>query len=375
MKVLMINSVCGTGSTGRICVDLAKQFEDDGSIVKIAYGREGFVPDEFKKYAIRIGNTLSVKLHALKTRITDKHGLGSKITTKQFLKWANEFDPDILWLHNIHGYYINYELLFKWIKSRPSMEVRWTLHDCWAFTGHCAYFTIANCSKWKTECNYCPQKSEYPKSLFFDNSKQNYHRKAKAFSGVKNLKLIAPSNWLANLVKQSFLKDYSIEVQYNKVNTRIFRPTPSDFRTKNNLQNKFVILGVANGWGKRKGFDDFIELSHMLDNRYAIVLVGVNDKQIKDLPSNIVGIKKTNNSQQLAEIYTAADIFVNPSKEETFGMTTLEAQACGTYTIVYVNTACEEVSVGEKGVAVDQSPSTIFETIKTYFAPTTHKPQ
>lgn len=364
MRVLMINSVCGIRSTGRICTDLAQQLEQDGHEVKIAYGRVEDVPEKFKKYAVRIGSDKDLKLHAIRTRVLDEHGFGSKKATRAFLKWAEEYDPDLLWLHNIHGYYINIEMLFDWIKSRPQMKVKWTLHDCWAFTGHCAYFTMAHCEKWKTGCANCPQKDRYPASVLKDNSKQNYARKKAAFTGVHDMTLITPSQWLANLVKRSFLGEYPIEVHYNTIDTNIFQPTPSDFRKRYGLEHKKILLGVASTWDDRKGLDDFFRLADMLDDSYRIVLVGLSDAQMKMCKPNMLGIQQTNNPQELAAIYTAADVFVNPSKEETFGLTTVEAQACGTPGIVYQNTACEEIVAHKGGKAVPQKVSYLYRAIK-----------
>lgn len=364
MKILMINSVCGIGSTGRICTDLAQEFERDGHEVKIAYGRDENVPEKFRKYAIQIGTPMDVKLHGLRTRILDEHGFGSKRATKKFLKWAEDYKPDLLWLHNIHGYYINVELLFEWIKKHPEMEVKWTLHDCWAFTGHCAYFTMANCNKWQMHCEKCPQKEKYPTSKGLDNSKRNFDRKKRAFTGVKNMTLITPSKWLADLVKQSYLADYPVEVHYNKIDTNIFKPTPSDFRKRYEIGDKKIILGVASTWDERKGLDDFVELAKMLDDSYVIVLVGLSAQQISEMPKNIIGITRTDSPIELAEIYTAADIFVNPSREETFGMTTVEALACGTRAIVYKDTACEEIVKNTRGEVVCPSIEYIYNAIK-----------
>ncbi len=343
MKILFINSVCGIGSTGRICTDLAQQFEKEGHTVKIAYGRSATVPEKFKKYAVRIGTDFDVKLHALQTRLFDTHGFGSKRATKKFLEWLDAYNPDLVWLHNIHGYYINIEMLFNWLKNRPQTQVKWTLHDCWAFTGHCAHFTVANCEKWKTHCASCPQHGRYPAS-FWDNSARNFDRKKAAFTGVQNMTIVCVSHWLENLVKQSFLKGYPIQVVHNTIDKTIFKPTPGDFRQKYGLENKKIILGVANVWSKSKGLNDFIKLARQLDDKYAIVLVGLTDKQMKELPKNCLGIKRTNSPQELAAIYTAADVFFNPSREETFGLTTLEALSCGTQTVVYAGTACEEVA-------------------------------
>ena len=363
MKVLFINSVCGIGSTGRICTDLAQQLEAEGHEVKIAYGRNGTVPVKFQKYAVRIGSDFDCKMHALQTRIFDTHGFGSKAATKKFLQWAEDYKPDLLWLHNIHGYYINVEMLFVWIKQHPEMEVRWTLHDCWAFTGHCSHFTMVKCEQWKEHCSYCSQLRCYPACYIKSSVSKNFERKRKAFTGVKKMTLITPSNWLADLVKQSFLKEYPVEVHYNTIDKTIFKPTPSDFRERYGLENKKIVLGVANIWDERKGLRDFYKLAQMLDDNYAIVLVGLSKKQIADLPKNIKGIIRTNSTKELAAIYTAVDVFVNPSKEETFGMTTVEAEACGTKAIVYEDTACAEIAQSNTSIVVEQDVNAIYKAI------------
>jgi glycosyltransferase involved in cell wall biosynthesis len=290
--------------------------------------------------------------------------LYAKRATKEFLKWAEEFNPDMLWLHNLHSYFLNYEMLFEWIKTRPQMEVKWTLHDCWSFTGHCVHFTVVKCYKWKTECKECPQLKEYPASLVFSNCEDTFKRKKQAFTGVKNMTIITPSNWLADLVKQSFLKEYPVEVVHNTIDLNIFKPTPSDFRECYGLENKKIVLGVANEWNEKKGLNDFIKLSGMLDDNYKIVLVGLDEGQLKKLPGNILGIKRTHGQKELAGIYTSADVFVNPSKEETFGLTTLEALSCGTQAIVYKDTACEEVVNKYGGITVEQEIIALLEAIK-----------
>lgn len=335
MRLLLINSVCGIGSTGKICAGIAEEYEARGYEVKIAYGRDGYVPEKYSKYAVRIGNDLDVKLHALGTRITDRHGLFSTSATKSFLKWADEFNPDELWLHNIHGYYINYKLLFAWIKSRPQMQVKWTLHDCWAFTGHCSYFTYAKCEKWTAKCMNCPQTREYPESVFFDASKQNYEKKRESFCGVKNMTVVVPSQWMGELVKRSFLREYPINVIHNTIDTSLFKPTKSEFAVRKGLENKKIILGVANIWDRRKGLRDFLILRNLLSEKYSIILIGLSDKQIKNLPSGIIGISRTNNQTELVQIYSAADVFLNLTHEDNYPTVNLEAQACGTPCITY----------------------------------------
>lgn len=222
------------------------------------------------------------------------------------------------------------------------MQVKWTLHDCWAFTGHCSYFTMVKCEQWKSHCSYCSQLRRYPACFAMSSVSKNFERKRKAFTGVKNMTLITPSKWLADLTRQSFLKEYPVEVHYNTIDTNIFKPTPSDFRERYGLQNKIIVLGVANVWEDRKGLFDFYKLAQMLDGKYAIVLVGLSEKQIKDLPKNIKGIQRTNSPQELAAIYTAADIFVNPTYEDNYPTVNLEAQACGTRVVTYNVGGCAE---------------------------------
>ncbi len=334
MRILFINSVCGIRSTGRIVTDLAEEFMKSGNECRIAYGREN-VSEKYGNISYRIGTDLSVKINALKSRILDNDGFNAVKETKKFIDWAENYDPDVLWIHNLHGYYINIELLFAWIKSRPQMQVKWTLHDCWAFTGHCSYFSMVKCCKWQEHCENCVQKKEYPSSYIRDNSFNNFKRKREAFTGVKNMTLITPSKWLSDLVSESFLCEYKVDVCYNTIDTTIFKPTPSYFRNKYNLQDKKIILGVASAWHKRKGLDDFIKLSQKLDEDYKIVLVGLNEKQKKNLPESVLAISRTNDAMELAGIYTASDVFLNLTYEDNYPTVNLEAQACGTPCITY----------------------------------------
>jgi glycosyltransferase involved in cell wall biosynthesis len=346
--VLQINTVCGVGSVGRIVRQIHEALQEKGHESYIAYGRKPLGCDG----AIRIGGDLDVYFHVFLTRVFDLHGFGSKKATKKFLKIVEEINPDIIHLHNIHGYYLNIEVLFDFLKSFDKPVV-WTLHDCWAFTGHCSHFTYAKCERWKTGCYSCPEKKLYPKSVLLDNSKSNYQRKRKTFTGVRNMTLVTPSQWLAELVKESFLAQYPVKVIPNGVDISIFKPTPSDFRKRFGLASKFVILGVANVWDRRKGFDYFLELSKYLSDDEVIVLVGVSDKQIKMLPRNIIGIKRTSSAKELAEIYTAADVFFNPTLGESFSLVNLEAQACGTYVITFDSGGTSEsIASQESGMAI-----------------------
>ena len=363
MKVLQINSVCGRGSTGRIATDIADILKAQGHECRIAYGRDT-VPEKYRDIAVRIGADWDVRLHGVRTRLFDTHGFGSTKATTRFLQWVEEYDPDVIHLHNIHGYYINVELLFDYLK-RAGKSVIWTLHDCWAFTGHCPHFTVAKCDRWQEECCApCPEKNRYPQSIGLDQCRSNYLRKKAAFTGVGNLTIVTPSQWLADLVKESFLKEYPVKVIPNGIDLSVFKPTASDFRKKNGLQDKQMLLGVASVWDKRKGLDDFIELSKILRVDQKIVLVGLSKEQLKSLPKNIIGIQRTNSVQELAEIYSATDAFLNLSREETQGLTTVEAMACGTPAVVYNQTAVPETVDTSCGIAVAPGISNVLAALE-----------
>ena len=332
MKYLFINSVAGFGSTGRIAAEKCRELMAEGHECVLAYGRQKSNCDDIR--TIQIGSPLDYKLHGVRTRLLDDHGFGSVAATRAFLKQVQQYDPDVVWLHNIHGYYIHIGLLFDYLRT-SGKKVFWTLHDCWSFTGHCSHFDFVGCDRWKTGCHHCPQKKEYPASLLRDNSKANYENKRAAFTGLADMTIIVPSNWLAGLVRQSFLGEYPVEVVYNEVNRDVFKPTPSDFRQKHGLQDKKIVLGVASVWGERKGFDDFLKLAQMLDETYKIVLVGLTPEQITQMPGEILALPRTNSATELAEVYTAADLFVNPTYEDTYPTVNLEARACGTRVISY----------------------------------------
>ncbi|MBU9675092.1 glycosyltransferase [Planococcus sp. CP5-4] len=362
MKILQINSVCGVGSTGRIATDIHDILQEHGHESWIAYGR-----GEAKncENTIKIGNKLDNYTHVAKTRLLDQHGFGSKKATLEFLEKVKKLDPDVIHLHNIHGYYINIELLFSYLK-KAKKKVIWTLHDCWAFTGHCAYFDFRECNCWKIEGdNKCIQSRSYPSSWLLNNSKENFQRKKAAFSGIEDLTIVTPSNWLAELVKKSFLKNYTVNVVNNGIDLGVFKPTESNFKLKYKLENKFTLLGVASIWDERKGLEYFLKLSKMISTNEYIILIGLTEKQQKNLPLNIIGIDKTNNIEQLAEIYSAADVFVNPTLEDNFPTTNIEALACGTPVVTF-NTGGSIESIDEScGKVVDKGDSVkLFKSIK-----------
>ncbi len=341
MKVFQINTVLN-GSTGKIARGIYEIAKQSGIEGKIAYSRG---PEMDNPDYIKIGSKLGVYIHGVLARIFDSSGLHSRFATKQLIGEIEKFQPDIIHLHNIHGYYLNYKMLLKYIAEK-NIKTVYTLHDCWSFTGHCAYFDMAGCEKWRTGCHRCPNKKSYPKSFIFDRSKKNYQLKKKLFKNVEDLTIVTPSKWLAEITAESFLGNREIKVIHNGIDLNLFKPTESHFREKHNLGNKKILLGVAGVWEPRKGMDDFLTLRERLSHDYAIVLVGLTEKQITELPDGIIGITRTESAEELAGIYTTSDIFVNPTYEDNFPTVNLEALACGTPVITY-NTGGSPESVDE----------------------------
>lgn len=334
-NLVQINSVINSGSTGRIVEEIGQLAIKNNYESYIVYGRSG--NNDSKSKLIRSSSTIDNYIHGFQSRILDNHGISSLNSTKKFIEKIKTIKPDLIHLHNIHGYYINYPILFNYLKDWGGPVV-WTLHDCWPFTGHCAHYTYCGCSKWENGCFNCPQKSIYPKSLFFDRSKKNYNDKKNAFLDCPNLHIVTVSNWLSKEVGKSFLKDYNRSTIYNGIDLNIFKPS-----VKSNLyNNEKKILGVASIWNERKGLNDFIELRKYLPDDYKITLIGMTQKQIKELPLGITGYEKTTNIQELVSHYNSANVYVNTSKEETLGMTTIEALACGTPAVVCDSTAVAE---------------------------------
>lgn len=328
MKVIEINSV-KNGSTGNIMKNIANTARKEGIEVYTAcagnlYQRR--LPTDHPEYHIYIGGVLENKLHKTLGTIFGNGGCYSQWGTFLFLKKIDKIKPDIIHIHNLHSNYIHIGMLFHYIKKRH-IKIIWTLHDCWSFTGHCPYFDVIQCDKWKQECSNCKQYKQYPES-FRDDSKKMFIRKKKWFTDLKDVVLVTPSKWLEGLIKESFLKEYPVQVIYNGIDLKTFSKVKSTFKEKNGIKDKFVVLGVAFGWGYRKGLDVFVELSKRLDKNFKIVLVGVNETLRKTLPPNILTISFTNSVYDLIDIYSAADILVNPTREENFPTTHLEALAC-----------------------------------------------
>lgn len=348
MKVLEINTICGTGSTGRIACQIADIVVQNGGDARVAYGRT-FYAKGCNVPAYRIGSDIDVKLHAGLSRITDRQGFYSKKATIRLVKYIRQYNPDIIHLHNIHGYYLHLPTLFNFL-AEYDKHVVWTLHDCWAFTGHCAHFDFIGCQKWKTGCHHCPQKKRYPKSILLDQSKRNWEEKKELFCSIKNMTIVTPSFWLAGLVKQSFLQKYPIEVIHNGIDLEVFKPTPSTWKEDHGITRP-MLLACASVWDQRKGYKDVLRLAELLPD-YQVVVVGLSKKQRKKLAPNIVGIQKTNSMQELVKIYSAADVFINPTYEDNFPTVNIEALACGTPVITYDTGGSPEIINDRCGAVV-----------------------
>lgn len=349
--LLQVNSNANLGSTGRIAEQIGQLAINASWKSYIAYGRS-FNPS--KSQQIKVGDRLDVYYHGINSLLFDNHGLSSTKATKKLVNQIKAISPNIIHLHNIHGYYLNYEILFDYL-SCANNQVVWTLHDCWSYTGHCSHYADIDCQKWQMCCEKCPKKHAYPKSLI-DRSYRNYQIKKECFNSVKNLTLVPVSHWLEKEVKKSFLSKNRIHCILNGVDIEVFHPTNNEKATRieYGLEEKKVLLGVATAWGPRKGWKDYLRLSQLLHDDYKIVMVGVTDQQAKELPSSILAIKRTESVQKLADLYSVADVVLNLSDEESFGLTTAEGFACGTPSIVYNCTASPELITSDTGRVVEK---------------------
>ena len=352
--VIAIINAWSIGSTGHIMLDIARLAENKGYEVHTFSKSWKDLPDvDFHNHHF-IDSYFDTRVHCKLATYTGLHGCFSILPTLKFLLILDRIKPDIIHLHNLHGWFVNLPLLFGYIK-RKKIKVIWTLHDCWSFTGHCPHFVYENCMKWKTGCYDCPKYTEYPASKV-DQSRLMWRLKKKWFTGVENMTLVTPSNWLAGLVKQSFLKDYPVKVINNGIDLNIFKPTRSTFRQDYGIaQDECMLLGVAFGWGERKGLDIFIELANRLPQHYRIVLVGTDEAVERLLPENIVSIHQTDNQAQLAEIYSASDLFVNPSREENYPTVNMEALACGTPVVTFNTGGSPEIIDDSCGAVVERN--------------------
>ena len=354
MKIVAINAMA-EGSTGKIMLQIASCARKHGmEVVTFSTNYSGKyykklppAPEGHCYYSTFAENFVHLALGM----ITGYQECFGHFNTLRLIKKIDQIRPDIIHLHNMHSAYVNLGMLFGYIKKRH-IRVVWTLHDCWAFTGQCPYFTLAKCNKWKMGCHDCTQYKLYPKA-YVDRTKAMWKLKKKWFTMPDKMIVVTPSKWLSELVKQSFLKKYPVEVINNGIDLDIFKPTISDFRSQYHLKNKNIVLGVSFSWGYRKGLDVFVELSKRLGSNYQIVLVGTNETVDKELPQNIISIHRTNDPRELAAIYSAADVFVNPTREENYPTVNMEALACGTPVVTYKTGGSPEMLDTSCGIAVE----------------------
>lgn len=356
-KLLQINPVIRVNtSTGRIMQEIGELAMQNGWECHIAYskGRDGI--RECRSDIIPVGNKWSTAWHGIETRLFDRHGLASSHATRQFVRKIEEIRPDVVHIHNIHGYFLNYRILFNFL-SRSGIPVVWTVHDCWLYTGHCYYYSYAGCNKWQTGCGHCPQKKEFPASYFSDRSHRNWLDKKTAFTSMPldKLTIVPVSDWIREEMSRSFLKDYHFQVIHNGINTEVFDVYDATaVRQQYSLGDKYIFLGVASIWSREKGLADFIKMSELIGQDEVIVLVGIKPEDMKLLPKNVVAIARTENIRQLAELYSAADVFINPTWQDNYPTVNLEAIACGTPVVTYRTGGSIEAITDTTGFIVEQ---------------------
>lgn len=351
MKILYVNTTLNIGSTGRIVEQIANKVQECGGECYIAHGGRYIGKSQFK--TIQVSTKLDNYLHAFKGEFLGRHGLGSTASTKRFIEVVKRIQPDIIHLHNIHGYYINYRILFDYL-SYTNIPIVWTLHDCWTFTGHCTHFDNVGCGKWKTTCDSCPLLMAQYKSRFFDRSKENFNLKKQLYKGLSNITVVPVSNWLGSFVSDSILSQFPVRVIPNGIDLTVFRPRENQIRKKYNIDDsKAIILGVlGSGFGLEKGRKEFIELAK--HSEYQIILVGLTKDDSKGLPDNIIKLGRTSNQVELAELYSSADMLLNPTYNDSLPTTNIEALACGTPVITYRTGGAAEIINDLTGVVVEK---------------------
>ena len=346
-KLLQINPLVRENtSTGKIMRGIGDLAISSGWESYIAYSRarDGIIPHTSK--LIPVGDKADLAIHALETRLFDAHGLASKRATRELIRRIEDVSPDIIQIHNVHGYFLNYPMLCDFL-GRSGIPVVWTAHDCWLFTGHCYHYSSAGCYRWKTGCYSCPLKTSFPASWLLDRSDRNYELKKKSFTGMKNLHLVTVSEWMRNEIRQSFLADVPCQVIHNGIDLDVFKPSGATDR-------KYV-LAVASIWLENKGFSDLIRLSKSLPEDVSLVMVGRMDaEQEKALPGNITHIPRTEDSQELAKLYSGAIAFINPTWQDNYPTVNLEAIACGTPVITYRTGGSPESVTEKTGFIVEQ---------------------
>lgn len=359
MKVVQINGASQNGSTGRIVSQLSDVMTHRG--IENYIIASGYKECNSKDNVYIVSSNFKVKMHQMEAYILGDAGFHSNGTTKHIIQILESIKPDVVHLHHIYGFWLNVEVLLKYLK-KLGIPVVWTLHDFWAITGHCTHFESIGCEKWKNECGLCEQKGCYPYSLIFDRSKDLFNRKKRIFQGWNHLHIVTVSEWVAHFVKMSYLRDKMVTVIPNGIDLKMFYSDEENVRSAE-LKNKFLILGVAMSWSSKKGLDDFIMMSKILKDDERILLIGLTEDQKTNLPKNIIGLSKTNSVEDLRKYYCAADVFVSPSLEETMGMTVAESLACGTPAVVYENTALTELITPATGIVVQQNYKALYEGI------------
>lgn len=352
-KLFQINVVANSGSTGKIAEQIGLLAQNNGWICHMAYGRWAY-NSSLKLYPI--GSKKDIYLHGLKSILFDRHALGSTSATYSLIEEIKRIQPDIIHIHNIHGYYLNLPILCEFL-AEYKRPVVMTLHDCWTVTGHCVHFQDIGCNKWINGCNHCPNLKGYPRSLFIDNSKSNWQIKKESFKRILPLLTIVPvCNWLGDIVSQSYLKSANRKIIVNGIDLQIFQPSPNRLSLKKQykIDDKFVILAVSNVWNLTKGYDDILWLRDNLSDEYVIVMVGVSPKQKKNLPKGIIGVCRTEKVSQLAELYSMADVFLNPTYRDTLPTVNIEALSCGTPVVGYNTGGSADIVDDKVGMLVDQ---------------------
>lgn len=341
LKLFQINVTANWGSTGKIAESIGQLAIEYGWDSYIAFGRM-YNPSSSK--LIKVGTKIDTYIHYAYDRLFDMEGRSSKHATKSLVKKIKEIGPNIVQLHNLHDHYLNYQILFEYL-NQTDIKVVWTFHDCWAFTGHCYHFVEENCMKWKTGCSHCIRRNK-----FVDHSQENYLLKREFFMGNKNLTIVPCSEWMADFVKESFLKDKRIQVIHNGIDLSVFKVIPKIKKR----DGKFRIIAVSNVWLPYKGIYDVFKLRVLLTDEYEITMVGLSKEQLKKLPLGIRGIQRTQNVQELVKLYNESDVLINPTYADTFPTVNLESLACGTPVVMY-NTGGSPEAIDEKtGIVVEQ---------------------
>ena len=353
-KLLQINPVLRTStSTGRIMQEIGDLAMANGWESYVAYsrGRDGIRP--CTSHLLPVGNKASVAWHGLMTRLFDRHGLSSAHATQTFLRQVDALQPDVIHIHNLHGYFLHYPLLFRYLSSH-NIPVIWTVHDCWLYTGHCYHYSFAGCQRWQSGCGDCPQRRDFPASWLVDRSRRNYIDKENAFTSLPKglLTLVPVSEWMAGEMNRSFLSGCDIRVIHNGIDTDFFHPAESDFRKKHNLEEKYVILAPANKWFldvNRETFDYFA--SHLTDDmRMVFIGNGVDESRLTD---KMINLGFVSSRAEIRAIYAACDVMANCTREESLSLLNVEVQACGTPVVTYSNTGVKETVDGKCGFAVE----------------------